>query len=108
MHFVPRANVASFVDQQYWESDMPKRCAAAAIVLVSSLLGVGSASATECYPNCDYIHDYGPYDYTYIRPGLYAYPRCDWRGNCLPHYAYIYSPWRGRGQIIIRPHVHVQ
>jgi len=83
---------------------MPKRCAAIMIALLMSLLGSASALAAECYPHCDYVHDYGPYDFTYIRDGLYAYPVCNWRGNCSPHYAYLYSPW-WRGQIIIRPRV---
>ena len=80
---------------------MPRLFAAAFVASLGILtFGAGGAVA-ECYPHCDYIQDYGPYDYTYIRPGLFGYPICDWRGNCLPHYAYVYSG-RGRGQITIR------
>jgi len=50
--------------------------------------GLGSGAATECYPHCDYGHYYGPYDFSYIRPGLYAYPVCGPRGNCTPHLVY--------------------
>jgi hypothetical protein len=81
---------------------MPRLCAAAFVASLSGLtFGVGSAAAAECYPHCDYIQDYGPYDYTYIRPGLFGYPICDWRGNCSPYPVYAYSGRRG-GRITIR------
>jgi len=75
-----------------------------------------SASAQQCYPYCDYVHDYGPYDYTYVRPQLFAYPVCDRLGNCIPYHVYSYAAhpvgrilgqsWIGprpRGEIFIRP-----
>jgi hypothetical protein len=65
------------------------------------LLSLGSAASADCYPYCNYIQDYGPYDYTYIRPGLFAFPICDYRGNCLPHRVYVYSR-RPIGQITVR------
>jgi hypothetical protein len=77
-----------------WEHHM-RRLSAAAVV-VGVLFGAGAASAAECYPYCDYIHDYGPFDYTWVRPGMFAYPVCDWRGNCAPRYAYVFSGQRGR------------
>jgi hypothetical protein len=45
----------------------------------------------ECFPHCDYWHDYGPYDFTYKRPGLFGYPVCDARGNCEPYLRYTYQ-----------------
>lgn len=76
-----------------------------AFAIVSSvLLGSGMARATDCSPHCDFVHDYGPYDFSYVRPGLAAYPVCDWRGNCAPHLVYYYGVRRRPGvRIIIRP-----
>jgi hypothetical protein len=67
-----------------------------------SMLASGAALAADCANHCDYNHYYGPADYTYIYPGLYGYPVCDWRGNCAPHQVYVISP-RTRGRIFIRP-----
>jgi hypothetical protein len=68
------------------------------------LLGSGAALADDCSPHCDYWHYYGPYDFSYIRPGLVGYPICDQRGNCSPHLVYTYSG-RQHGQftITVRP-----
>jgi hypothetical protein len=81
----------------------------AAMLLGFVLLQSGAAwAATDCSPHCDYYHDYGPYDFTYVQPGLFGFPVCDWRGNCLPHLVYRYSgvypgvPWRGV-IIVVRP-----
>jgi hypothetical protein len=64
------------------------------------ILGWSPASARiDCTPHCDYVHDYGPYDFTYIRPGLYGLPRCGPTGDCSPDL--VYSPTRTR--VIIRP-----
>jgi hypothetical protein len=41
------------------------------------LLGSDAVWAGDCSPHCDYWHYYGPYDFSYIRPGLFAYPICD-------------------------------
>jgi hypothetical protein len=38
----------------------------------------------DCHPHCDFVHDYGPYDYRWARPGLTCYPLCDARGRCAP------------------------
>jgi hypothetical protein len=65
-------------------------------------------SAAECFPRCDYTHYYGPYDFTYVRPGLFAYPRCDLRGNCSPQLVYSTSGFR-RGNVTVRfPRVTAQ
>ena len=48
-------------------------------------------SATECYPHCDYNHYLGPYDYSYISPGLFGYLACDRFTVCSPHQVYRYS-----------------
>ena len=48
-----------------------------------------------CAPHCDYVHDYGPYDLSWVAPGLVGYPVCDREGNCAPHLVYRrfgYSP----------------
>jgi hypothetical protein len=47
-----------------------------------------------CSPHCDYWHYYGPYDYSYIQPGLLGYPVCDRRGYCAPHLVYTHPDWR--------------
>jgi len=65
------------------------------------LAGSGAASAEQCYPVCDYYHDYGPQDFTYVRPGLYGFPRCGPSGDCSPYLVYTY-PIRRQGRITIR------
>jgi hypothetical protein len=77
---------------------------AAFVLLGFVLFAPAPASARiECAPHCDYNHDYGPYDFTYIRPGLYGYPRCNALGECLPHLGYIYSYPRYDVRIRTRP-----
>jgi hypothetical protein len=77
---------------------MPKVFAAALWGLL--VLGCSPAAARiDCTPNCDYVHDYGPYDFTYMRPGLYGFPRCGPSGDCSPYLAYT-AP---RTRVIIRP-----
>lgn len=78
---------------------MPKAVAAMLFLLV--VLGAGPALAAECYPHCDYNHNYGPYNFTYIQPGLFGYPRCDARGECAPNLVYSYSGVR-RGRVTVR------
>ena len=73
---------------------MPKIVAAAICVLVACA-GAPAAAEVSCAPVCDFFHYYGPYDFTYIRPGLYAYPRCGPDGNCSPHLVYSLPPFRG-------------
>jgi hypothetical protein len=85
-------------------------------ILMASLLwaaSLGVAGAADCTPHCDYIQDYGPYDLTYIQPGLFAFPICDRRGNCAPRAYYTDSgprftwvPWQrplGRVTVRVRP-----
>ena len=45
-------------------------------------LGAGTALAGDCSPHCDYYHDYGPYNFSYVEPGLTGYPVCYRQGNC--------------------------
>jgi hypothetical protein len=71
-------------------------------VLCLTSCGAGAALAAECFPYCDYSHNYGPYDFTYVRPGLYGYPLCNARGNCLPNLAYSTSGQPRRGNVEVR------
>ena len=87
---------------------MPRAIAAAAFGL--ALFALSPAWAVECAPYCDYTHDYGPYDFTYARPGLYGFPACNLYGECLPRLAYSRGvPYRGYlgvrplPRIVIRP-----
>jgi hypothetical protein len=81
------------------------RSVIAATILGSALLGAGSASAEECSAHCDYWHNYGPYDFSYISPGLLGYPRCDRYGNCSPYLIYVY-PGRRYGRVTVRSATH--
>src|SRR5919201_1701212 len=77
--------------------------ASAMAVLTITLFGSTIAVAEDCYPNCDLWHYYGPYDFTYIRPGLYGYPICGPRGDCSPYLAYTYQGgYRLRKRVTIR------
>jgi hypothetical protein len=73
------------------------------------VLAAAPAFAIECAPYCDYTHDYGPYDLTWKRPGLYAFPVCAPNGECAPRAVRVYSPVSGwpypyRGvRITVRP-----
>jgi hypothetical protein len=65
------------------------------------LAGAGAAMAEQyCYPHCDYVHYYGPFDLSYIRPGLIGYPQCGPQGDCAPHLAF--APGLRRGRITVR------
>jgi hypothetical protein len=81
-------------------SDM--RISFAAAVCALLLLGLEAALAEDCSPHCEYWHYYGPYDFTYIQPGLFAYPVCDRQGTCSPHLVYTYSG-HPHGRIIVHP-----
>jgi len=70
--------------------------------LCLSLCGAGTALAAECFPHCDYVHNHGPYDFTYVRPGLYGYPLCNLRGECLPNLVYSTSGRARRGNVEVR------
>ena len=63
----------------------------AAVLFAFVFFGCAARAEVECYPHCDYWHDYGPYDFTYKRPGLFGYPICDVRGNCAPYLRYTYQ-----------------
>jgi len=52
-------------------------------------LAASSAVALDCAPYCDFTHDYGPYDLTWARPGLYAFPVCGPSGNCAPYAVHL-------------------
>jgi hypothetical protein len=76
----------------------------AAAIFGLFLVGSSAALAEDCSPHCDYWHNYGPYDFSYIRPGWFGYPICDQRGNCSPHLIYTYSGHQsGRTTITVRP-----
>jgi hypothetical protein len=79
---------------------MPKSFAISFCFLL--LLGSDAALADACSPHCDYWHYYGPYDFSYLRPGLVGYPLCDRQGNCAPHLVYTY-PGRPLYTITIHP-----
>jgi hypothetical protein len=71
-------------------------------LFAAALSGFVLASAPAqagCSTHCDYVHDYGPYDFTYVRPGLYAFPRCGPSGDCDPYLVYSWQ----RPRIVIRP-----
>jgi hypothetical protein len=71
----------------------------AATLIGSYFFAVCGAAAVECAPRCDYNHFYGPYDFTYVKPGLYAYPVCDARGQCSPYLVYSGPVRRGRIEV---------
>jgi hypothetical protein len=74
-----------------------------AFVFGAVFFGGSLAWADDCYPHCDFWHDYGPYDFTYIRPGLYGYPICGPLGDCSPHLGYVYpGGYRYRKSITVR------
>jgi len=54
-------------------------------------LAAGPAGAADCTPRCDFVHDYGPYDFTYARPGLYGWPHCGPTGECAPYLTYVWQ-----------------
>jgi len=73
-------------------------------VLCLLLSASGMAFAFDCAPYCDYNHDYGPYDLSWVSPGLAGYPVCDRQGNCSPYLVYrrFGRPWPGI-TITVRP-----
>jgi hypothetical protein len=74
----------------------------ASAILGFFLFGSGTVLAEDCSPHCDYWHNYGPYDFSYIKPGMLGYPICDQQGKCSPYLVYTY-PGRRYGRITIRP-----
>jgi hypothetical protein len=79
-----------------------RRIFAVAGVFSLFVLGASAVSAEDCSPHCDYWHNYGPYDFGYIQPGLVGYPRCDARGQCSPYLVYVY-PGQRHGRVTVRP-----
>jgi len=77
------------------EDAMP-RLLAAAVCLLVAFAADPAAAEVGCAPNCDFYHYYGPSDLTWVRPGLYAYPRCDPSGSCSPYPVYSWQRYRGR------------
>ncbi len=77
---------------------LQRGCAVVGLTLCSA----GTVLAAECFPYCDYNHNYGPYDFTYVKPGLYGYPTCGPRGYCLPRLSYSVSGRTPRGNIEVR------
>jgi hypothetical protein len=76
-----------------------------ALTVAGFILGwPGIAFAYDCAPHCDYVHDYGPVDLSWVSPGLFGYPVCDREGNCSPHLVYrrFGQPWPGVA-ITVRP-----
>jgi hypothetical protein len=72
-----------------------------AFLWLGTWFGAGAVSAAECFPYCDYTHYYGPFDFTYVQPGLFGSPLCGPRGNCSPQLGYSTSGVR-RGRITVR------
>jgi hypothetical protein len=73
------------------------------VAAVCGVLLVGSAPASaevDCTPYCDFVHYYGPHDFTYVRPGLFAYLRCGPSGDCSPYL--VSSSRRYFGRITVR------
>ena len=80
-----------------------------AAVLFAFVLASGAALAYDCAPHCDYVHDYGPYDLSWVAPGLVGYPVCDRAGNCSPHLVYRqFGPRRVGITITVRPTHHAR
>jgi hypothetical protein len=75
------------------------RLIAATLALMLCFAAQPAAAEVDCAPNCDFTHYYGPYDYTWVRPGLYLYPRCGPSGNCSP---YVIASSRFRGRVTVR------
>src|SRR5262249_7500417 len=67
---------------------------------LATWFGTGAVAAAECLPYCDYNHYYGPFDFTYVQPGLFGYPLCGPRGNCSPQLVYSTTGFR-RGRITV-------
>lgn len=85
---------------------MPTIAAAVLAGIAGLLLAFAGASPAaaqsrpNCQPYCDYTHYYGPYDFNYVRGGIYCYPRCRPDGTCLPNPACVDQ--RATGRITVR------
>jgi hypothetical protein len=67
-------------------STMPNRFGIASVAFL--LAGTSALAQQACSPHCDYTHYYGPFDFTYARPGLFGHPHCGPQGDCNPHLRY--------------------
>ena len=63
-----------------------------ALAVALALPAAPAQARIDCHPNCDFVHDYGPHDLSWVRPGLFCYPRCDARGNCAPSPVCVVAP----------------
>jgi hypothetical protein len=83
--------------------NMANHCALVflAAFFLGTWFGTRPVLAAECFPHCDYTNYYGPFDFTYVQPGLFGYPLCGPRGNCSALLAYSTSGVR-RGRITVR------
>jgi hypothetical protein len=74
------------------------RLFAAAVVLLVGFWPPAASAQSDCVPYCDFNHDYGPRDFTwvqpggygprqsiYVRPGLFLHPTCGPSGYCSPY-----------------------
>jgi hypothetical protein len=77
------------------------RTIAIAAALITLLAASPAAAEVGCAPYCDFTHYYGPQDFTYVRPGLYAYPYCGPSGECSPHL--VSTSRRYLGRVTVRP-----
>lgn len=76
-----------------------KICAAMGIILLWAEI----AFADSCAPTCDWTHNYGPYDLSWVYPGLVGIPVCDRDGYCLPQLVYRYTGSKPGITITVRP-----
>jgi hypothetical protein len=75
--------------------------AAAIIGLMSGFAASPAAAYVDCYPYCDFTHDYSPADRQWERPGKFCHPRCDRLGNCAPTPAcVVQAPPAGRSAFV--------
>jgi hypothetical protein len=84
------------------------RSIAIAAAAATWVLLAASPAAAEvgCFPYCDFTHYYGPQDFTYVRPGLFAWPECRLNGDCSPYL--VASTRRYIGRVTVRPFVRVR
>src|SRR5215813_6644695 len=86
-------------DRQGVGEDAMLKLITAAIVAVLAFAPGPACAEVDCAPNCDFVHYYGPYDYTWVRPGLFLHARCGPSGFCSPH---LIRSSRYRGSVTIR------
>ena len=76
------------------------RIIAAAVCVIAAVAIEPAAAEVGCAPYCDFTHYYGPQDFNWVRPGLYAYPACGPDGSCSPYL--VSSRQRYRGRVTVR------